>query len=353
MAVCINKNSVEYQSLKDKAGISELILETICSKYIENYGRFPHLDELPGANSSQFLKSMISLDKHKGAKIQDILEYSGESSIENANISINNIHRDLETEIIPIGEEAIVNIQNRPSDTHISVTKTSNPDKYISSQIWILQTLDKLAALYGIKINDINDHILASEEWSNIIQNKLVNGFIYNGEIYLNVDRASVDTPVHELMHLLIGSLRFTNSNLYSELIQMVENLYQYDQLLELYPNRTRNDVNEEIFITEFSKYITGLPSLFSTLSEKHIYEINYNVRRIIDSMLMGDLSTKSLTDNVLYRSSLKELARLTNSDSMNNNFTGTFNEEGSALHRKLNNMKSDLLNKGILKEQC
>jgi hypothetical protein len=43
--------------------------------------------------------------------------------------------------------------------------------------------------------------------------NTIPNGYVfeYDGEIYINVDRASVDTPIHEMMHLLIGSLRFSN----------------------------------------------------------------------------------------------------------------------------------------------
>ena len=48
---CINKNSVEYQALKNKSGIPEFILEAISAEYLEKYGRFPELDELPKSNS--------------------------------------------------------------------------------------------------------------------------------------------------------------------------------------------------------------------------------------------------------------------------------------------------------------
>lgn len=56
MPVCINKNSVQYQSLKDRAGISELILESVCREYLEKYDRLPHLDEIPRSNSEPYLR---------------------------------------------------------------------------------------------------------------------------------------------------------------------------------------------------------------------------------------------------------------------------------------------------------
>lgn len=351
MGICINKNSVEYQSLKAKAGVPELLLETVCSRFLEQQGRFPYLDEIPGANSSSFLKSILKLSDYKGTSIQNILDYTSTTDINEANTVINNIHRDLETEIIPIINDAIVNIKQRSSDQIMKLTQKYTPDTNVNSQIWIIQALDKLSNLYGIKINEITDEMLLSEEWSHI--DKMVDGFIQNGQIYINTDRASVDTPIHEMMHLLLGSLQFTDSNIYYQLVNTVETLPQYKELSQNFVNRTKSDINEEIFITEISKYLAGIPSAFEQLSESSLYEINYNIRRILDTILSGELSTKTLTDDVLYNQSLRSLAKLTNSNSMNNTFSGTFNEEGSALHRKLNNMKSDLIEKDLLKEIC
>ena len=56
MAICINKNSVQYQSLKNRAGIPEFILEAVSRDFMEKYGRLPHLDELPNSNSEPYLR---------------------------------------------------------------------------------------------------------------------------------------------------------------------------------------------------------------------------------------------------------------------------------------------------------
>ena len=77
-------------------------------------------------------------------------------------------------------------------------------------------TLQKLAKLYGINFNTVTDAELNSERWANLMpESRLVNAFIYDGQIYINIDRANLDAPLHEMMHLLIGSIRFTNPNLY------------------------------------------------------------------------------------------------------------------------------------------
>jgi hypothetical protein len=62
MMVCINKNSVDFQTLKNRSGISEYSLEAICRSYMTKYGRWPYLDELPNSNSEPYLRESLSLN---------------------------------------------------------------------------------------------------------------------------------------------------------------------------------------------------------------------------------------------------------------------------------------------------
>ena len=74
------------------------------------------------------------------------------------------------------------------------------------------KSLEKLADLYGIRFNTITDSELSTPEWRDVAPEvSLANAFVYNGEIYINLDKSSVDAPLHEFMHILIGSMRFTN----------------------------------------------------------------------------------------------------------------------------------------------
>jgi hypothetical protein len=44
-------------------------------------------------------------------------------------------------------------------------------------------------------------------------------GFILNGEVYINTDNCTIDTKVHELMHLFLGSIRMIDPKLYFDTI--------------------------------------------------------------------------------------------------------------------------------------
>jgi len=129
--------------------------------------------------------------------------------------------------------------------------------------------------------------------------------FIYNGDIYINTDNSSIDAPLHEMMHLLIGSIKFTNPSLYSNLVSLAESFDNYPRLIKTFKNRTRSDINEELFVTEFSRYVTGQDSVLNNLNKNVLYEISYNVHRLLDSVLMGRKST-ILHGEGVYNMSLK-----------------------------------------------
>lgn len=346
MIGCINRNSSEYQHLKEVSGISEFQLDAICSDYLERFNRFPRLDELPSSNSSTYIKNQLKLDKNNSTSIQNILETLNVNSIEEATIKLNRIYNDSEVKIIPIIDNAIVEIKKRPSEDFKYIETPNEVNKNINSQMMITEALDKLANLYGIRVNQITDEEVDSIEGITE-KDKFANAFIYNGEIYINIDRYSPDSFIHEMLHLLVGSMRFSNPQIYSSLIQSVENFENYPQLIRRFNGKSRNDANEELFVSQLARYLSGMPSQFTDLTEEQIYEINYNVIRVLDSILMGDFSSKIIED--LYNSTLHEVVKATNS----NILSIKFSPEDSALHRKLANLKEDLIKKGELIETC
>lgn len=353
MLTCINKKAPEYQNLKDKSGIQDFILNAVCRDYLDKYGRFPYLDELPKANSEAHLRDRLHIKEDNSAKIEDILSETGKSTVEEATIDINNEYRDLEVQITPIVNDAIVDITHRPTSDNFDV----NPievDSVINSYMVFNESLEKLASLYGITFNTVTDAELTTPEWQEVAPEVAsANAFVYNGEIYVNIDRNSVDAPLHELMHILVGSMRFTNPSMYQELVSSVESFPNYELLSQKYPNRSRNDINEEIFVTETARHLMGLSSNVSNFDPSILNEINYNTKRVLDSILMGQDSVKTLSNDQLYTKSFKELAQVVNSTALNNQFRGFINMKGSELHRKLNNMKSDLFKKKQLEEYC
>ena len=150
---------------------------------------------------------------------------------------------------------------------------------------------------------------------------------------------------------MLLGSIRFKNPDLYYGIVQQAQNFPTFNQFMEQNPNRTINDNMEELFVTEMSKYLAGESSIIEQLDEPVINELHYNMKRLLDTALMGQYSVKSIPDSKLYRMSLADLVETVNSQMLETNFYGSLDD--AALHRVLANTKSDLMKKGDLREDC
>lgn len=353
MLTCINKESVEYRILKQRSGIPESILEAVSRSFLDKYNRFPYLDELPSANSESYLRNKLKINQYNGTEISRVLDETQTNSIEEANAQLNDEYRDLEIELVPLNTETLVDVTHKPTTTNFNVNPVevdNSPNNYIVFN----DALVKLANLYGIKFNDITEQELNTDKWRNIIKDpSSVNAFIYDNQVYINTSRQSVDAPLHEMMHIFVGSIRFQNPQLYQQLLNTIEKFPNYINLTSKYQNRTRNDIDEEILVSETSKFLTGQNSNIQSLPANIQYELNYNIKRLLDIILMGQDSVKTISNDRLFNMSLKQLTQEVNSSIMTNQFKGTINVNNSELHRKLNNIKSDLYKKGLLTEVC
>jgi hypothetical protein len=88
-----------------------------------------------------------------------------------------------------------------------------------------------------------------------------------------------------------------------------------------------------------------------NSLDPDILYQINYNITRTLDSILMGDNSVQAIDNNTLYNSSLRQVAEIVNSSTMVNTSHGFL--EDALIHRTLANVKQELLENGDLKEEC
>jgi hypothetical protein len=151
----IDKNRLEYQALKNMSGISDFKLDTFVYHYYKTNGRFPELDEIPRANSTKFFKDQLRIEDSKDFSFTDsetILKYTNKESIEEALPILNNKFRDLEIDLIPIGQQCIVDIKRKPSkynitalqDFEVETEMDSNKNRMVMNNI-----LSKLNKLYG------------------------------------------------------------------------------------------------------------------------------------------------------------------------------------------------------------
>lgn len=346
---CTIKDSQKHQTLIEMSGVSSDSVAQVCDEYSRLWHRDPELDEIPNADSSKYLEEKYDIKTSKSgtkySNTQMILD-NGYSTIQEANADINDTHRDLDVKITDINGVSIFEIKSRPSEykvgnTPYSITATSDTQV----QCGIIEALNKMRNCYGINIIPITseDNI---QGISNIAQTK---AFVYNGNIYVNIDNATADSSIHEMLHILLGTMSRSNPNLFYQLIGSVENISDYDYRASYYPNRTRNDVNEEIFVEEFAKYLTNQHSIFDNFNEDIKNQIMYYVQRDLDTIFDGNYSVKSLDE--VFNCSLKELAELTESNIFNIENGGSLNP--STIHRMLANIKEHYLSNNELTENC
>lgn len=347
--ICINKNLEEYQTQLSRSGISDSEYESYAAYYLENYGRYPHLDEIPNANSEKYLKDNLKVygETTNFVKLKDVQSFILESTPQRIQQKLNSIFRDKEIELIQFDDNtSIIKINNRPSkykkveDLNFDI---NNPNSFT----FFVDGLYKMADLYGINFKMITDEQLKLDPYKKLHATD-AKAFVYNGDIYINVDQASVDSPIHEMLHLLVGSMRFTNSESYSKLLETVQKLPEFNFLLKQFPNRTINDVSEEILVDQVSKLLTSKESI---LKDESLYDIFYEIRRNLDTLLMGNKSVANVDVNDVIKSSILELGKLVQSKRLLNNYSSHLDD--AQVHRLTNNIKSDLMSKNELEQVC
>lgn len=210
---------------------------------------------------------------------------------------------------------------------------------------------NKLNSQYGIQMLTISDKELTDEKWQGIPEVQMAKAFIHEGNIYINTDHASTSDSIHELTHLMLGSIRFKNPDLYYNLVQQATNFDSFQDYVDQHPNKTMSDNMEEVFVTEMSKYLAGEKSVVENLDEPILNELHYGMKRLLDTVLMGEYSVKSIPDSRLYNMSLADLVESVNSNLLESSFYGSLDD--AQLHRMLSNTKSELMKKSDLKEEC
>ena len=345
---CTIKDSQKYQALKEMSGISDDSLAQVCNQKLELEGRYPELDEID-ADSSKYLEEEYDIKTSKSgtkyANTQMVKDINGKETIEEINASINDVHRDLDVKITDINGVSIFEIKSRPNEYKIgnvpySITATSDTQV----QCGIIESLNKMRNQYGINIIPIT----SDDDFPGLNVNQ-AKAFIYNGNIYVNIDNATIDSPIHEMLHILLGSMSRYNPQLFYQLVNSVEAIPNYQDRVKYYPNRTRSDINEEIFVEELSKHLTNQSSIFDNLEENTISQIMYYLQRDLDTIFDGNYSVRSLDE--VFNCSLKELAELTESNIFNIENGGSLNP--STIHRMLANIKEQYLKTNELTENC
>lgn len=350
MNYCTIKNSPKGRALQEASGLSDNVAYAYIAGFTETNGRFPELDEIPFANSENHLHKQLDTKQIKDSKYtntEKLKEITGTENTEEANIKLNQEHSDLEVHLNSLGKAVLVETVHRPptylqEDEEIISTSIDFDGSRESNSAIFRDSLNRLQKYYGIQTQAVSNLELPD----GFAEAK---AFIKNGIIYINTDRSTIDSPIHEQLHLFMGSIRYANPQLYYSLVQSVEQIPHFNELANEFLNRTMSDVQEELFVNEVAKYVTNQPSLLDSIDSSVINQLMYYITRDIDSILMGKQSVRALSN--IYGKTLLELAEEVGSNNFDIDTAASLDD--ATIHRIMANTKEDLMNKNELIQNC
>jgi len=137
------------------------------------------------------------------------------------------------------------------------------------------KTLKRMATIFNNKFTNTTTEVLNSEEIRLEYGDKYANlrGFVINGHIILNQDKASLSTPIHELGHIYLAYLKDEDTKLYDYIVSESLNSDIAQGIKDAYPELSESDIGEEVFVEmlglEFGKDLASISS--SNLSWNNI----------------------------------------------------------------------------------
>ena len=240
---------------------------------------------------------------------------------------------------------------------------TDTYDKFDKKKI-LNRVIENVNSTYNNIINVIDDakiqELVDSKNLNSTLADSFsrAGAFIWNGKIYVNINRADISSPLHELMHLIMGALRSKNYSLYSSLLDKVATLPEFNERFRnILTNRTLNDAKEEAFVEFIADSLSGVFSseefnINNLLSSTDFFG---EYLKVLDSTLSLDLNTlpektSETLSRELSKMPIEKIITEFNSLllSAGNKRFSLFNPENVSeafKNRNITNIKSSLLN--------
>ena len=178
-----------------------------------------------------------------------------------------------------------------------------------------LKEIDKLEALNLIKVYmeqlGVKVHLLSQDNLVNQGFPAETEAAVRNGEIFVNLDRASLSSPIHEFMHLVFAIMKQENFEQFTKLMQELRGIKDFENILtevqksQYYNNLIESDQLEEAFVRYLSKIIDGEIETSTEFEQFYIknqpilsefIQIAFNVPKISDLLNFLKQPFSSLT---------------------------------------------------------
>lgn len=212
---------------------------------------------------------------------------------------------------------------------------------------------DLLGSTYGI-----NMHLMTSKEIAKQFDTpdaafSIHRAFILNNEVYINTDKASTAEPLHEMAHLVLTALKFTDYNLYEVLTRSIQTHPTYNDIAKAYKELQGVDLDEEVFATIFGEFYRGVArnkkEVEWNINNKGLFDrIIANIKGFFERLFGVNID---VSDEDFIGMPLDEVMTKFGDMMMSSRFAGV--NEGILMSNELEGLKKKLSKDGLLVQMC
>lgn len=288
----------------------------------------------------------VETDEISGERLYSNDTYTWFKNNKKQNIKVTEFYGSNYKEVYDLGKQ-ILN-ENKSLDTR-------NFKKSFDNRETISIISERLSKLYGVNATLLThqEMIQKGKELKSNFENVRAYAVASTNEMFINVDKASIAEPLHELSHIIMPGLKSKNPKAYNMIMDKIQDHPSYTDIAENYPELTGRDLDEEVFVTIFAEYFRekmlseeknnwlseeffeladNIPSVTSALFDNDIDSDSYDLMNMTLEDIMNDFGSAMITGR------LKPLIQI------------AINLNGNTDVRKI---YKSLMDKGKLKKIC
>lgn len=248
---------------------------------------------------------------------------------------------------LPTYASAVLAKMNKTIGVKMSKDISTLSDKEVLTNSQSPEIIYSISELLKSKYK-ININFVSAEEMSEMDVDPETRAAVINGEYFINTDKATIAEPLHEFLHMVLASMKFSNYDMYRDLISSVANHPLFNQVSKVYGD-TSFDNLEETFIRLFSDTVSNKIAEDGVFTED---SFDSAIREGVKSMLalQGDMSNVSGYE--LLTSDVKSVLQTFGSNLIDN-MTPMYNKENSKAIIEASTVIREFIKNGNLNEEC
>ena len=212
------------------------------------------------------------------------------------------------------------------------------------SNVNVLEVLSNKISRQGIKVITLNSNQIKEKFGLEVSDKK---AFVNNGMIVLNTDKYTEDSPIHELMHLLIAQLKISNYDRYKELLDEASKLTSYSDVKESYKTLSPLDLAEEVLVHAVSDYYLGRINDYGRVNIQNLDLVE------LTSELLNLNKKQTRANKDILNETLRTLLLESGDGSILKQLSLGINKSDIITNNRISTVKNDLIKNEKLKYEC